>query len=121
MAARDVKEYYYKMQAQYLEMKADLADFEVALKAGNITEGQMRAAMDEVAALQLNYDRLTYVMYLLELPARKQKQAKCARANKKVLDALSRRHADERSVSDENKSALDAFRAELKKLKDQSE
>ena len=32
MAVKDVKEYYYKMFAQYLEMKNDLADFEEALK-----------------------------------------------------------------------------------------
>ena len=117
MAVRDVKDYYFKMLAQYLEMKNDLADFEAALKDGFITEEQMQAAIEEVNALQVNYDRLTYIMYLLELPNRKAKHARHHKANKKVVNALKDRQADEESVELENKSALDAFRKELKKLR----
>jgi predicted RNA-binding protein associated with RNAse of E/G family len=62
MAIRDVKDYYFKMVAQYLEMKADLADFEQALKDGFITEDQMQAAFDEVDKVQQNYERLSYIM-----------------------------------------------------------
>ena len=43
MAIKDVKQYYYSMQAQYLEMKADLQDFEEALAAGYITEEQLNS------------------------------------------------------------------------------
>ena len=35
MAARDVKEYYFKLIAQKAELEADLADFEEALKFVN--------------------------------------------------------------------------------------
>ena len=65
MALRDVKEYYFKMLSQYLEMKADLADFEQALKDGFITEDQLQAAFEEVNKVQQNYERLSYIMYLL--------------------------------------------------------
>jgi hypothetical protein len=116
MAVKDVKDYYFKMLAQYLEMKNDLADFEQALKDGFITEDQMQAAIEEVNTLQLNYDRLTYIMYLLELPNRRSKHARHNKANKKVLDALKERKADAESVALENRSALDNFRQELKKL-----
>jgi hypothetical protein len=120
MAVKDVKEYYYKMLAQYLEIKNDLADFEEALKNGFITEDQMQAAIEEVNALQLNYDRLTYIMYLLELPNRRSKHERHNKANKKVLNALKERKADTDSVELENKSALDHFRKELKRLKDEN-
>ena len=113
-----MKEYYFKMLAQYLEMKNDLADFEEALKNGFITEDQMQAAIEEVNALQLNYDRLTYIMYLLELPNRRSKHAKHNKANRKIIEALKDRKADIESVELENKSALDHFRKELKKLKE---
>ena len=116
MAVKDVKDYYFKMLAQYLEMKNDLADFEQALKDGFITEDQMQAAIEEVNTLQLNYDRLTYIMYLLELPNRRSKHARHNKANKKVLGALKDRKADAESVALENRSALDHFRQELKKL-----
>ena len=116
MAARDVKEYYFKLIAQKAELDADLADFEEALKNGFITEEQMQAAKDELIPYQINLDRLTYIVYLLELPNRKTKKAKFAKQNKKILDELEKRNADEQSVISENKSALDAFRKEVKEL-----
>lgn len=116
MAVKDVKEYYFKLIAQKAELEADLADFEEALKNGFITEEQMQAAKDELVPYQINLDRLTYIMYLLELPNRKTKKAKFAKQNKKILDELGKRNADEQSVIAENKSALDAFRKEVKEL-----
>lgn len=116
MAARDVKEYYFKLIAQKAELEADLADFEEALKNGFITEEQMQAAKNELIPYQINLDRLTYIMYLLELPNRKAKKAKFAKQNKKILDELGKRNADEQSVISENKSALDTFRKEVKEL-----
>ncbi len=119
MAVRDVREYYNKMYDQLIEMKNDLEDFEQALKDGHITEAQVQAAKDEIIPLQLNIDRITYIMYLLELPNRKAKQPKCNKQNKKILAELHNRNADLESVIEENRSALDRFRAELKKLKDE--
>ena len=116
MAAKDVKEYYFKLIAQKAELEADLADFEEALKNGFITEEQMQAAKDELIPYQINLDRLTYIIYLLELPNRKAKKAKFAKQNKKILNELEKRNADEQSVISENKSALDAFRKEVKEL-----
>ena len=116
MAARDVKEYYFKLIAQKAELEADLADFEEALKNGFITEEQMQAAKDELIPYQINLDRITYIIYLLELPNRKAKKAKFAKQNKKILNELEKRKADEQSVISENKSALDAFRKEVKEL-----
>ena len=116
MAVKDVKEYYFKLIAQKAELEADLADFEEALKNGFITEEQMQAAKDELVPYQINLDRLTYIMYLLELPNRKAKKAKFAKQNKKILNELEKRNADEQSVISENKSALGAFRKEVKEL-----
>ena len=116
MAAKDVKEYYFKLIAQKAELEADLVDFEEALKNGFITEEQMQAAKDELVPYQINLDRLTYIIYLLELPNRKAKKAKFANQNKKILNELEKRNADEQSVISENKSALDAFRKEVKEL-----
>ena len=116
MAVKDVKEYYFKLIAQKAELEADLADFEEALKNGFITEEQMQAAKDELVPYQINLDRIRYIMYLLELPNRKAKNAKFAKQNKKILDELEKRNADEQSVISENKSALDAFRKEVKEL-----
>lgn len=116
MAIRDFKKYLLKVQSQYLEMKADLSDFDAAFRDGHITEDRLRAAKDDVYAIEQNYQRLLYVAYLLEMPRRESKKPAYARANKRVATALSDMKADEKSVVDENKSSLDRLRAELKKL-----
>jgi len=117
MAVRDIKEYFYKIQDQYLEMKADLADFDQALKDGHITEDQLQAAKDEVLVIEQNYTRLAYVLYLLELPNRKSKQARYNKQNENVVIYMQKYSADVDSVIRENDSALAQIRAEIKKLK----
>lgn len=120
MALIDVKEYYYKMLNQYMEMKADLADFEQALKDGHITEDQLLVACEDVAEVEKNYNRLTYIMFLYELPKTKRKRAKFFKnkSNADVEAELTARHADVKSVIDENESVLTHLREELKRLKD---
>ena len=116
MALRDVKEYYFKMLSQYIEMKADLADFEQALKDGFITEDQLQAAFEEVAKVQQNYERLSYIMYLLNLPNRKSKQKKYNVTNNAIVTEFAKRGADRSAVELENMDALKAFKTEMEQL-----
>lgn len=117
MAVRDVRQYYYTVLSQYLEEKQNLADFEEALKEGFITEEQMQEAIDTVADLETNYYRLTYIMYLLDLPSSKKKKPVYVRQYKKILDELKKLGADVDSIKEENTDALIHFKAVLKSLK----
>lgn len=118
MAVKDIKQYYYNMQAQYLEMKADIADFEQALQDGFITEDQLETVKEEINMVKNNYDRLSYIMYLLEMPNRAAKKARHNKQNQKLLNYFSDNNADEASVQLENASALTNLRKELKRLKE---
>ena len=118
MALVDVKSYYYKMLAQYLEMKADLADFEQALQDGFITEDQVVEAKEEVNKLEENYHRLTYIMYLLEMTKRPSRRKKFEKSNEKFMKRFKQVGADIDSIVDENTSCLMHFRDELNKLKE---
>lgn len=122
MAVKDVKQYFYTMLSQYIEEKQNLADFEWALKEGLITEDQMQEAMDTVASLEANYHRLAYIMYLLEMPNRKEKKNVYAKQYKNIAEELIRLGADIDSVKAENTDALIHFKAALKNLsiKDES-
>ncbi len=117
MSVRDVREYFYTMLSQYLEEKQNLADFEEALKDGNITEEQMQEAMDIVADLETNYHRLVYIMYLLDMPKRKHKKAKYVKQYDIILEELQRLGADIDSIKAENDDALIHFKAALENLK----
>lgn len=116
MAIRDVKDYYFKMLSQYMEMKGDLADFEQALKDGFITEEQMQAAFEEVNKVQQNYERLSYIMYLLNLPNRKSKRKRLPTTDDALATEFKNRKADREAVSVENRDALKAFKDEMKRL-----
>lgn len=116
MAIKDVKKYYYNMQAQYLEMKTDLVDFEQALADGFITEDQLEEAKADVARIENNYNRLTYIMYLLEIPKRDSKRGAHANANKELLKFFEDSKSSEEQVTLENKSTLTHLRQELKRL-----
>ena len=119
MAIRDVKEYYYKVQAQYLEMKADLEDFNEALRAGHITEEQLESAKADIMQLEQNYNRLTYILFLLEQPRRKEKVEAFNNRNESLVNYFKTEQASEEEVIEENKSVLNHLREELKKLKSQ--
>ena len=121
MAIKDVKNYFYTMLMQYLEEKQNLADFEEALKAGNITEEQMQDAIDVVAGLEENYHRLVYIMYLLDMPNRRSKKVGYVRQYEPVLAELRRLGADIDSIKAENSDALIHFKAKLNALKNKSE
>ena len=109
------------MLSQYIEEKQNLADFEVALKEGLITEEQMQEATENVAILETNYYRLAYIMYLLDLPNRKNKKEAYVKQYKNILDELERLGADIESVKDENSDALIHFKEALNKLKTKDE
>ena len=117
MAVKDVRNYFYTMLCQYIEEKQNLADFEEALKAGHITEDQMQDALENVANLETNYNRLVYIMYLLDMPNRKSKKDGYVRQYQEILDELKRLGADADSVKSENSDALIHFKAALNALK----
>ena len=118
MALRDFKQYVGKTLAQYLEMKNDLADYEEAVKAGQITEDKLVEVKEYVARLEENYNRLLFAAYLLELPNRSEKKAKFnkSKANQALASEFDKLNASQQCVFDENKSLLDDIRKKLKEI-----
>jgi len=117
MAVKDVRNYFYTMLMQYIEEKQNLADFEEALKDGNITEEQMQEAMQVVADLEENYHRLAYIMYLLDMPNRKSKKVGYVKQYEAVLEELKRLGVDIDSIKEKNSDALIHFKAKLDALR----
>lgn len=120
MAIRDVKHYYYTMQNQYLLMKADLKDFEEGLKSGYITEDQLTEFQEDVARVEQNFLRLGYIMFLLEQPNKASKKDGYIKQNKKLTAYFEDKGATIEKVVDENFSAIQHIREEIKKLSDKT-
>lgn len=116
MALIDFKRYMFQVEAQYVEMKEDLKDFEQALKDGYITEDKLVSVKEDVERLEQNYKRLLYAAFLLEIPKRNSKKAKHKNANSTLINYFEKLGASESAVINENKSLMTKIRAELKAL-----
>lgn len=117
MAKRHVVEYYLIMQNQYLEMLDNMKEFEELLKENRITEDEYNAQVAEIENLKANYERISYIMMLLNKPNRKSKEE--VEITKSWYQALS--GASKEALIDENKDCLADFKALLKKASERKE
>ena len=65
MAVKDVVNYYAQVESQYHEMLEDVKDYEQAFNTGEITEEKYEEALKLVDSIKANYERLSYIMFLL--------------------------------------------------------
>jgi len=115
MSYLDVKKYYLDVHQQYVEMTNYMEDFEKRFKNGEISEEQAEDIRDNYEVLKANYDRLSYIMYLFELPkSTKHKQTSVLLKDKMYVLA----HAGKEVVVDENTDVLKAFESFQRHLKE---
>lgn len=112
MAKRDIVNYYISVQNQYFEMLSDVKDIESALKDGHFTQEQYEQALSMVEGVKSNYETLSYIMLLLNEPARGSKKANFRKRNKKVYDYLSK--SSDCYIKSENEDALKKLKELIK-------
>ena len=116
MAVKDVRKYYYTMYKQKEQMVKVLEEFNKAFEEGKVTEDQLENIKEQVDVISNNFTRVSYIISLLEMPNRDEKKEKYKQANKSILQGFAKLKATEADIVDENRSALDVIRAELKEL-----
>lgn len=117
MALKDFRQHLASVQRQYLEAKADLADFDEALQAGYITEEKLRQVKEDFERIDMNYQRLLYVDYLLNIPRFGKKRFTNKKSSKATVKRAKERKADDASVIEENDELKAEIKSELEKLK----
>ena len=105
-----------QVQEQYQEMLNDAKDYQQGVEEGSLTSEQAEQAYAMTARLKENYERLTYVFYLLQEPNRKSKKGVYSRQNGKALDYLRTEKATDGDVISEDGDVLKEFRGFIKKL-----
>ena len=100
----------------YLQITINEKDYK-----GKKTLEQMQEAMETVEELERNYHRLAYIMYLFDMPNRKEKKDSYIRQNGTVLEEFRRLGADMDSIKKENNDALLHFKTALKALNKKGE
>lgn len=85
MSKRDFDREFLQIESQYLEMIQDLRDMEQEMGEGLVapeTYDQMKRMIDPIL---VNYNTWNYIKFILNKPARKEKEEKYKRQNKKLL------------------------------------
>lgn len=109
MAKRHVIEYYKQVQDLYFDMVQDTVDFDEALQAGHVSQEQVDQANEMLQRVKDNYDRLSYIIVLLNQPNKKKKLKKHKNQHKEVYSFLD-------SVSEE--TTLKEIQDDLKQFKE---
>lgn len=105
MSVKAVNNYYKQICDQYFEMLQDIKDLEKEAAEGLIEPERVDRLKEQVEPIKNNYERLSYIMFLLHQPERKSKHKKYQEQNKKLLNSLDKKNSLE-SVIEENNEAL---------------
>ena len=116
MSIKHVKKYYAQVEQQFYEMNQAAKELNEECKRGNVTQAQVDQAETMALPLRQNYERLSYLLYLLNLPNRERKVPKYERANKELAEGFARTHKAEEH---ENEDALKNFKKYIKVLKEE--
>ena len=105
MSKKDVDKYYNTITEQYHEMLQDIKDFEKEALDGLVEPERVERLKEQIEPIKQNWERWTYMMFLLNQPQRKSKRKAYQERNQKLLSGLSNRNSLQ-SVLDENALAM---------------
>lgn len=107
MSIKDVRKYHMRMTADYKELKNTLKKLE-----SEITPESSKNALQaidvikkQVAVVEENFNRINYIIYLLDMPQRKKKKQRWENQNKKKIDSIPEKDRLD-GVHDENKNMI---------------
>ena len=104
MAIKHVVKYYNEICDQYKQMLDEIRDFEEEATKGLIEPERLDKIKEDIKPMKDNYERWSYMMFLLNLPTRKEKQKRYERQNKKFLKAISNTNKIDAIIEENNKS-----------------
>lgn len=109
MAVKDVVEYYKQVANQYTLLIEDLKDFERECQEGIVEPEKLDQIKDNIQPLINNYNTLSYIMFLLNQPVRKEKIPKYKKQSKKFLEKIEHQFTKD-GIIEENESVLNTYR-----------
>ena len=104
MSIKHVKTYYHQQSNQYMQMLNTVKELQKMANNGEYSNEQLASIQQLIAKLKENMDRISYIVYLLQLPNRSKKEKKFREANKELEEAMS--DFNDVSVEEENSNIL---------------
>lgn len=102
MSQKDVIKYYNEVVESYKDMLENLKDIEEEMKESLVTPEQVEQMKRMAQPIVDNYKTLSYIIFLLNKPTKKEKFNRYERQNKKLLENCRTKE----EVLNENKEAL---------------
>ena len=100
MSVKAVKKYYEQICDQYCEMLQDIRDFEEEAAKGLIEPERVDRLKEQIAPIKQNYERWSYMMFLLNQPQRKSKQKRYEDQNRRLLRSLDKKNSIEATIKE---------------------
>lgn len=104
MALKDIHNYYNQICKQYSDMLNEIRDFEEEARKGLIEPERLDKIKEDIAPLKDNYERWSYMMFLLNKPSRKSKYKKYEQQNKKLLQSIQDKNKMDAILKENNAS-----------------
>lgn len=102
MSQKDVIKYYNEVVESYKDMLENLKDIEEEMKESLVTPEQVEQMKRMAQPIVDNYKTLSYIIFLLNRPTKKEKFNRYEKQNKKLLENCRTKE----EVLNENKEAL---------------
>lgn len=106
MSYKHIQEYYQLVKGQYFDLLSELEDFSKEAEEGLIDPDRLEAVKETLQPLKLNYERWSYMMYLLHQPVKKSKQKRYIAQNKKFIARFDKSNSVQ-EVLNENAAVLE--------------
>lgn len=109
MSVKHIKKYYNDIAIQFMEMQEVLREAENNYSQKLVSPEQLENIKKTVEPLKQNYARISYIMYLLNMPAKNKKKNKYAKTYEKFYKSI----ANGNTLSDikqENSNAINKIK-----------
>lgn len=87
MARRDFDAYYNKIASQLFELDKVFKDLSQEADAGMVEPERLEQVKKTIEPIKNSYQTLSYIKYLLDMPANRKKHNRFKGQNKKLLNA----------------------------------
>ena len=108
MARKHFDDYYNKICSQFFSLQEVFEDISKEVQEGMVEPERLTELEKTIQPVKNNYQTLSYIKYLLDMPTRREKETMHKRMNKKLLEISKGRHSKE--VIEENDSIINKLK-----------
>lgn len=95
MSKRDLEDYFVRVSSDYSEMRHLIDEMQYAVDTNKMSQQALDQIKQSAENLKSNYMTLSYIMFLLNKPVKKSKQAGYEKREQKKLNNIDKKHTRE--------------------------